>query len=607
MTDKKENKPKTYRLKVDDGFDPDDVDMMMEFTTRVQEAIAHGSVPDGYAYAKTETKTDPRTGRPQRYAYLMPSEFDMPGKDGKDGYKRIHLTRNQFNRPKFLVSKVESQYDGWWVTRLDDIHADVYLSRLDPETITNRRIFSDALGLDPWDIDVTRIQGKGWKIRLPRTYTYVPSKRDSRLQEAVDQVAGTQGWFFEANPKTGVILVHPAKPSTFPMTVPTPTDVLDKPNLRYTPFGMKLPDRGRRTGDLLTIDWKDAHAVLIAASAGSGKSVVINDLIYGNLLAGVQLYICDQYAKSTDFAWCRPWVTKNGWGCDSLESAAAIVMHLYSMCDKGGERAKAWIEHGWVNWWDIPDEAKKDYPAILLVMDEITQLTVKINTRGLDKDDPMKAKLDYENSIKTQISAYMIKLVQVARAFGFRFIYCSQRASESTGLGPDARVNLPTHLVPGERTPDELKSIFSDKNHLPSVPEYLIEQGVSRGVGLAEISGQNACVYKSFYNPDNENFLHRKLEEHIGVGNDPSYSTVSNDFILHNVPSAMNKPDEAMGGETGDEPRTESRLESEGGFGIDGRTVAEHDAPLRGAARAAHASAIEEAQRIARESRRQQL
>ena len=62
---------------------------------------------------------------------------------------------------------------------------------------------------------------------------------------------------------------------------------------------------------------------------------------------------------------------------------------------------------------------------------------------------------------------------------------------------------------------------------------------------------------------------------------------------MRTVPAAAEKPDDGSMYADDDEPV--SRLEQEGGFGEDGRDVAERDAPLRGAARAAHMSAIEQA------------
>lgn len=68
-----------------------------------------------------------------------------------------------------------------------------------------------------------------------------------------------------------------------------PKQLIGKNDLRHAYLGMKLPERGRETGDWLSLDWKSGPGIMVAAAANSGKSVVINTLIAAALEAGFSL------------------------------------------------------------------------------------------------------------------------------------------------------------------------------------------------------------------------------------------------------------------------------------------------------------------------------
>ena len=62
-----------------------------------------------------------------------------------------------------------------------------------------------------------------------------------------------------------------------------PQQMWDSADLHHGYFAMRLPDRGRETGDLLANNWQDAPGVLVAGASNGGKSVVINNLVYSAL------------------------------------------------------------------------------------------------------------------------------------------------------------------------------------------------------------------------------------------------------------------------------------------------------------------------------------
>lgn len=584
------------------GFDKTNPDDMMALTVLIQEKAAQNPEYDGYTVYRVDDEG--------MYAIIAPMDEDNIS-EINEGVKAVKLDIARCADPaaqKKTVQQMETEYPGYSVVdfvRLSNKEGMVLMQQLDEKTVSTRRIIANVLGLNkqPWNIRVSRTPENGWKIRIKEgAVTYQASKFDVKMQEAVETI-GKPGWFFKANPETGVIMIYPGVLPTFPKTIPVPKKVWDTRDNRRSYFGMKLPEKGRETGDLLYNDWKDGPGVLVAGASNGGKSVVINSLIYGHLAGGGDLIIVDDEDKAADFRWCRPWVMDMGWGCDGIESCAAVLRHVMDLCS---QRAEVIKRYNTENWWGLPDEAKKQYPPILLVCDEISQWAVapKIPT-GLDKDNPDLIRAKYENAIQSASFISLLKISQKARFAGIRFLYAAQSATAQAGLDPKVRINLSSKILLGQKVQDSIReNVLNDAKHAPTVPENVIAEGRGIGTGVAELAGQEAVVYKGFYEDDH---AHGKsysdiLKEHLqdirpAPGNEES-GHLSWAQIIQILPAAANKPDDgSMYGDDdseGDRPR--SRLETEGGFGVDGRDVADHDAPLKGAAAAAHASKLVEAQ-----------
>lgn len=585
--------------KIFGSFDKTNPDDMIKLTTLIQEKAAKNPEFKGYSVYNVD---DDGT-----YAYIAPMDYSP--KDDASGARLISLDVNQgadIGQQKRTVARLESENPGFYVTefmRPDPSKCLVRLEQLDDKTLSTRRVFAAALSLKPWQIRVSRTPENGWRIRIKEGATvYQASKYDSKMQEAVETV-GKIGWFFKADSESGVVIVYPGNPPTFKPTISMPKNIWSKPDVRRSYFGMKLPDKGRETGEPLSNDWKNASFILVCGEAGGGKSVVIDSLIYGRLIAGAELYVGDEQGKSTDYNWCRPYVATNGWGCDGLESTAAMLLQVLAKVD---ERANVWKENGWVNWWDIPENMKKKYPPILVVMDEISQLDVPARLpAGLDKDNPDVIRKKYENAVKFSIQESMLQIVQKARYVGVTGIYASQSATQEAGIPPIMRTNLQSKIIVGEKVPDATrKSVLKDPKNAPVVPLNVIKEGMGKGTGVAELVGQEACVYKGYFEAAKGKDWVDILRERVTAINPPKGDMDSGhlswDVIVNLFPTAAGKPDDGDQYADDAEDEASDRLKAEGGFGVDGRDVAEHDEPLKGAARAAHMSAIESAKLEAR-------
>lgn len=588
-------------------FDKTNPEDMIKLTTLIQEKAAKNKQFRDYCVYRIDDKSE--------YAWIAPSTYDPESNPEGTRMFNVDLSAGlELGAQKRTVSKYETDNPGYYVTafsRTDATTCTVLMEQLDDKTLAARQVFSAALGLKPWQIQLSKTPEGGWKIKIaPGATTYQASRYDGKMQEAVDAVAGKEGWFFRANPETGVIMVYPGNPPTFKPTISMPKSIWSKPDLRYSYFGMKLPDKGRETGVELANDWKNASFVLVCGEAGGGKSVIIDSLIFGRIIAGAQLYIGDEQGKAIDYEWCRPYVAKNGWGCEGLESTAAMLLEVLH---QGEIRAKAWADNGWTNWWELPPAMRKQYPPILVVLDEISQLAVPARLpAGLDKDNPDVIRKKYENAVKFSIQESSLQIVQKLRYVGVTGIYASQSATQEAGIPPIMRTNLQSKIIAGEKVPDATrKSVLKDPKHAPYVPQNVIKEGVGKGTGVAELVGQEACIYKGYFEETKTQTWTDILRERVKRvrpapgGSDAGHMTWQT--ILELFPTAAGKPDDGSMYENqeGEEASPKSRLETEGGFGVDGRDVADHDAPLKGAAAAAHASrltALDEARLVARQA-----
>lgn len=247
----------------------------------------------------------------------------------------------------------------------------------------------------------------------------------------------------------------------------------------------------------------DDHLFLMDGFIPTHNSVTINDIIAMSIATGCELYVADHSTKATDFYWCRPWIHDKGWGADSLLQTLGMLRMLLDDIEEGGERARIWKEHGWQNWYDdLSDQEKQENPIRLIVVDELSQLTVGGKDATSIPKNPLPPVMErmIEQQVKNLILDTLIKLSQIGRAYGYRMIISTQIASSNTGLPPALRGNLGQKLIMGATANDAQKNlIFNNGRDVPDVPRNVIDEGVSKGAGIAEFEGQAPFVFKSAF------------------------------------------------------------------------------------------------------------
>ncbi|RYM91891.1 FtsK/SpoIIIE domain-containing protein [Bifidobacterium animalis] len=425
------------------------------------------------------------------------------------------------------IARVWEQRLGLNMTRFEPYEGRAVFERLTADQARARLMLADAWGIKPWDVQVSPRADGGWHCRLAPSIVFKPSKMDAATRQAAISI-GRYGWTYEADAKHGVVDIIPGEPPTFLKTHPYPFDRLGDPADRdRTPSGVKLPARGgdHAVWEPACIDWTESSFVLVGGEGGSGKSVLVNGMLASLIAQRPELSIIDLSNKATDYYWCRPWVTPGHWGCESIVQAAGVLNRLVDEIEHG-ERAQVWKRNAWQNWLDIPKWAKQRYPLHYIVIDEYSSLVDEAQTvRSIPNPEKTLPAVfgslftgQAENDIKTRT----LRLLRTTRAQGYRLILISQTINDKSGLGPTTRDLFGQRIAMGPNPSESLmKGVFHDLASLPEIPENLAVEGVTKGVGRAEFTGQPSCVFKTCYAGDSQYSdtyrLAQALIERIGV------------------------------------------------------------------------------------------
>lgn len=246
----------------------------------------------------------------------------------------------------------------------------------------------------------------------------------------------------------------------------------------------------------------DDHMYLTGGFVPTHNSVTINNIITSQLAAGVELYVIDHPVKSTDYDFLKPWVARKGWGCESLLQAAGLVKMLLDDIEEGGERFELFRRYGWANMNAVPEDMRPKVKYRLLVVDELSQLTVGAKDAGSlsKKASAPQVEKALEGQTRAYILSNLIKLSQIGRAYGIHLIVATQYASAKTGMPQELKGNLGGKILLGARPNKNQKALaFNNADDVPAVPEAAVRDGVSKGSGSSEFEGQTAVAFKSYW------------------------------------------------------------------------------------------------------------
>lgn len=516
------------------GFNPADSKHMSQL-----EKLVEAKAP-GYGVFRVEMS--------RQRAVLLPKERLTVGGDNRQDTFRFDTVGAQ-NVVK-LVASMEEKNPGESVISVDMTSGLAVMQRLDDSTLYARRQLSAALGLHPWDIRVFRTQAKGWLVKLPDRFAWQDSRYGNRVQEAVTQI-GEYGWYYTVDSQANMLTVIPSQPPTFPVSIPQPVEARHPSEApRRVRIGMRLPKmgHGETDGEPLILDFKDAPGLLVAGASNGGKSVILNNIIYGFLAGGGQLLVVNEHGKGmADFARWGEYLHEKGRGFDGLESVVATLTYVL---EETQVRAKILEENGVANWWELPASVREEYPLWLLVADEIAQYAVPPKKIQGEKDSPAVLENSYEIMMKSLAYQRLAQVSKTARYTGICFVYATQQPNQQNGIDPSIRNNLSNRILVGAKVADNIRdAALNDPKSAPRVPGNVVDGGRATGAAVAEIVNTPACVFKAFYEDSvaldgsKEDFtsvlLDRLHEVREPVGDGGAWSE---EDIMQYVPQAADRP-----------------------------------------------------------------
>lgn len=400
------------------------------------------------------------------------------------------------------AARFEDRHPGYYMTAFEPFLGKATLSRLSDDEARCRGAVATALGVKPWDVNVKQALDGGFDLVLPKTY--LGSKHDTKLTEVAETIVGAPGWYITTNPQVTppTARLIPSTPPTFPEVYPTPMKRLGRGDIDRVPFGRVLPRNGEDHGPEVAIDWTDSAWVLLAGTPGSGKSVALNAILADALSNGSELVVVDDQSKAVDFEAFKPFVRDHGWGCDSLEHAAAA---LGLVREEGKRRAAVLKDMGLNNWLDMPKS--KRFKPILIVFDEVSAVLVPDPPlKGIPKDHPIFLENQRINVAKALIGSFSTKIIAELRFVGIRMIMSTQATNANTGVGPSTRTKMGHFILQGVNPSKAARNqIFADETSVPTVPENVKSGGKrARGVGVCDLGGQAPVVYKTYFASPND-------------------------------------------------------------------------------------------------------
>ncbi|MEH0110699.1 cell division protein FtsK [Tersicoccus sp. MR15.9] len=513
------------RIKLPAGFDPSVHGTKAERSVLVKATETYGEGFELESYEETVLED----GTPGWAAVVTRHAAVLSVRDSKSTKtKEVRLPKSvkPSDGEKQAAKLADQHGDGWEMTRFEPFLGKAVLTKLTDDEARCRGAVAVALGVKPWDVQVSSRRDGGFDLELPRTYQ--PSKHESKLEDVATTVVGRDGWYVKADAKALRASLIPSDPPTFPEGIPFPLGRLGKGHLDRTPFGMTLPAPGEELGEEISLDWTASAWCLLAGTPGSGKTVALSAIIADALSNGSALAIVDDVSKAIDFQWAKPFCRAGGWGCDSLEAGVAT---LGLIREEGARRARHLKELGINNWLDMP--AGKRFQPILVIIDEVSALVVPDPVpKGIPKDHPLFMEIAERNLARAMIQSYMRKIIAELRFVGVRMVISTQATNANTGVDPGLRTLIGHKILQGVNPSRAARSqIFADETAVLGVPENVKAGGKrAKGVGVAALEAVSPAVYKSYFATTDD---YQRALRRLGVAERESAAPTSAEIERH--------------------------------------------------------------------------
>jgi hypothetical protein len=413
-----------------------------------------------------------------------------------------------------------------YMLEFDAFKKTALLGNLSKNEFRVRLALATALSVKEWDIKQFRTTSKGYVFKFI-DYMKNKERNDKKLTEAIEYSIGEVGWYFKVNYQTSEIEIIRAKLITFEKLYKSPlykgTPKNDKELFRL-PIGIRLGGAGIPNSELY-LDLSQ-NSALVLGTAGSGKSVVLNNLIYQALSRGWQLAISDPQHKSVDYLWAKKFVKPyhfggidRDMGAKSRRGNLTVAKMIYE--EGFNKRGQLLKKYGAKMWQELPEKIRKENPPILFIIDELTaQFSMRKKPAGLQKDDPIMIEWTTENRYVQDFVATVESIPAQLRFVGIRCVFATQVANTNTGISTQLRANASEKLLLGKSPSESQRNTgLSSPDTVPYVPFYIQEEDGQKGVGVAELDETgDRCVFKGFFG---DTSVFEKELKHLSITHNP--------------------------------------------------------------------------------------
>lgn len=258
-------------------------------------------------------------------------------------------------------------------------------------------------------------------------------------------------------------------------------------------------------GEPVEYNPKDDPHLLVVGSSGSGKSVILQTLIYGAIIRDCEIYIGDPVKGGADFQFAAPYSRVL---TGDLTETSRMMKIVYADVVR---RKNLNVAHGVGSYRDLPDDIRPKH--VVVVLDEFTSLVspenVPARSDDIDLEDERNEILA-RNAAKSFIGMTAGKLVREARSAGVTVILATQKMEQELVKqfgGADLKANM-SKILAGKTSFGDRQSALKEWE---SAPELGDDAPAGRALFESKIS---ACkVVQAWYEPGEQATLSKMLDE----------------------------------------------------------------------------------------------
>ncbi len=362
-----------------------------------------------------------------------------------------------------------------------------------------------------WAVDPDTGEGVLHEVILPNAPVLAEDSAKARERwTAIAQgtVGGHSGWRAEVDGVSQTVTLTAGAALDLPERAEPMwalMDSLPRETFAFATDGFQRP---------VTIDLATNGGSLVAGKQGSGKSVLLQTLLYNALISDIDICIVDQVKGGSDFAVFESFVRPGGWGCESYGEALAVVESIYA---EGLRRKALHKRYGVGKWSELPAEviAAENIRPIFLVVDEATSLVQQdFVPKSLSPMDPRRKAIEEQNGTKELIVSELAKIARELRAVGVRPVLGTQRYEAQAFGGGGLRANLGNRVLMGRANAASIQMTVEDPGDMGTA--YALAHGevaatseaglgIGRaGRGVAEIDGRGHVPLQAWYAGQND-------------------------------------------------------------------------------------------------------